>query len=71
MAAWRVPFARMHAWIASGDVHVLRDRAEIVGAVAVRWEDPEIWGADAEPAGYIHLLMVARRCASVGGLPMR
>lgn len=57
----------MRSWIRDGSVHVARQAGGIVAAVAVRWEDPEIWGPDPSgTAGYIHLLMVERHRAGRG-----
>lgn len=57
----------MRSWIRDGSVHVARQPGGIVAAVAVRWEDAEIWGPDPSgTAGYIHLLMVERHRAGRG-----
>lgn len=57
----------LRAWIRDGSVHVAREPAGIVAAVAVRWEDDEIWEPDpVGTAGYIHLLMVDRHRAGRG-----
>lgn len=62
------PARQMRDWIDAGHVHVLRDGGRAVGAVAVLWEDADIWGTDGEDgrAGYVHLLMVDRSRAGQG-----
>ena len=60
------PHERLVAWLTAGSVHVLRREGRIVAAVAVLWDDPEIWGDDPAPAGYVHLLMVDRSQAGQG-----
>ncbi|MEV5839911.1 GNAT family N-acetyltransferase [Nocardia sp. NPDC052112] len=43
-----------------GEWFVWRDSPEILAAaVRIVWRDPEFWGEDDTPAGYIHGLMVA------------
>lgn len=61
------PLDWMRSWIRGGRVHVAREPGGIVAAVAVLWEDAEIWGPDPTgAAGYIHLLMVERHRAGQG-----
>lgn len=58
---------RLRPWLTAGSVHVVRSHGRIRAAVAVLWEDQDIWGVQHEPAGYVHLLMVDRAHAG-GGL---
>jgi protein-tyrosine phosphatase len=37
-----------------------------VGSVTIVWDDPLIWGAQPEAAGYIHMLMVDRAAGGHG-----
>lgn len=57
----------LRSWIHDGCVHVAREPGGIVAAVAVVWDDAEIWGPDpTASAGYVHLLMVDRHRAGRG-----
>lgn len=60
---------RMRSWVEAGAVHVLRERHQLAGCVAVLWDDPDVWGTSDTPAGYIHLLIVReeRRGRGLGG----
>lgn len=51
------PAERMLQWIRHGAVQVARVDGEVAAAVAVLWEDPDIWPDDGVHAGYVHLLM--------------
>lgn len=43
-----------------GEWHVAEVDGEIVACVRLCWSDPDFWGADDAPAGYVHGLMVRR-----------
>lgn len=40
--------------------------AEVLASVQVIWSDPEIWGEQEEPAGYVHGVAVDRRLRGTG-----
>ncbi|MDQ1511160.1 MAG: hypothetical protein QOG50_3004 [Actinomycetota bacterium] len=52
--------------IGFGAVFLVSHDDRLVGSVTVVWEDPLIWGARPESAGYIHMLMVDRDFAGHG-----
>lgn len=49
-----------------GWVHIVRENQRLVATVTVVPEDPIVWGDRKELAGYVHRLMVDRRCAGHG-----
>jgi GNAT superfamily N-acetyltransferase len=54
------PAATVAREAARGEWFVWRDAPEVlIAAVRLVWSDPEFWGEDDTPAGYIHGLMVA------------
>ena len=57
---------RLRHYIVDGEVTVLWSGDEMVGSVAITWEDPIGWGERLGSAGYVHLLMVARPYAGQG-----
>lgn len=59
---WQSPLPpdRLVGWIENDDVLVQRDHGCIAGAVALLDRDAHMWGDDATPAAYVHLLMVDR-----------
>lgn len=57
---------QMAAWVEHQAIHVVRRDGRPIAAVAVLWEDPDIWSADDGRAGYVHLLMVDRAHAGTG-----
>lgn len=61
-----VPLGWIERAIAEGSVHVVRRDGVLAASVTVRWEDPLVWPEAAEPAGYIHMLMVSREFAGSG-----
>ena len=52
--------------IGFGVVSLVSHDDRLVGSVTVVWDDPLIWGAQPESAGYIHMLMVDRAFAGHG-----
>jgi GNAT superfamily N-acetyltransferase len=52
--------------ISLGAVHVITLDEQLVGSVTVVWADPFVWAEPAEPAGYVHMLMVDRRFCGHG-----
>lgn len=58
-----MPPQRLVGWVTNDDVFVQRDHGRIVGTVALLDRDPDMWGDDATPAAYVHLLMVDRSYA--------
>jgi GNAT superfamily N-acetyltransferase len=46
--------------IATGSVFLVSRGDHLVGSVTIMGNDPLVWGEQAEPAGYMHLLMVDR-----------
>lgn len=61
-----LPAEWLAAWVDQQAIHVLRRDGRLVAAVAVIWDDPEVWGHDDGTAGYVHLLMVDRADAGRG-----
>ena len=61
-----LPAERLAAWVDQQAVHVVRRGGRLVAAVAVLWDDPEVWGHDDGTAGYVHLLMADRIHAGTG-----
>lgn len=49
-----------------GEWHVAEEDGEIVACVRLAWSDPDFWGDDDAPAGYVHGLMVRRDHAGHG-----
>lgn len=49
-----------------GEWHVAEVEDEIVACVRLAWSDPDFWGDDDAPAGYVHGLMVRRDHAGHG-----
>ncbi len=49
-----------------GEWHVAEVDGEIVACVRLAWSDPDFWGDDDAPAGYVHGLMVRRDHAGHG-----
>jgi hypothetical protein len=54
-----MPLDWIEVCIAFGEVYLVSHDQQLVGSVTVVWHDPLIWGRRPEPAGYIHMLMVA------------
>jgi GNAT superfamily N-acetyltransferase len=66
---WRcgdLPRAVIEHDVGRGWVHVVRDATGLVASVTVLPSDLFVWGERAEPAGYVHRLMVDRRWAGQG-----
>lgn len=60
---WRpgeLPSKWIETFVAEGWVYLLRFEKTLAASVTVVWEDPLVWGASQDPAGYIHMLMVDR-----------
>lgn len=49
-----------------GEWHVAEMDGEVVACVRLAWSDPDFWGDDDAPAGYVHGLMVRRDHAGHG-----
>ncbi|GAA2066580.1 GNAT family N-acetyltransferase [Williamsia deligens] len=49
-----------------GEWHVAELDGEVVACVRLSWSDPDFWGDDDAPAGYVHGLMVRRDHAGHG-----
>jgi GNAT superfamily N-acetyltransferase len=52
--------------VAQGWVYVVPRGTRVIASVTILWDDPLMWGAPPEPAGYIHMLMVDRDLAGHG-----
>ncbi|MBT0565592.1 GNAT family N-acetyltransferase [Williamsia sp. CHRR-6] len=61
-----VTVAEIAAGVGDGQWHVATIDHEVVACVKLSWSDPDFWGADNAPAGYIHGLMVHRDHAGSG-----
>jgi GNAT superfamily N-acetyltransferase len=61
-----VSLATVRAQAAAGEWFLDREDGQLRAALRFLWSDPEIWGADAGRAGYVHGLMVDRAYAGVG-----
>ena len=60
---WRpgeFPLAYLRASFRRGEVYVATCDGTRVGSVTIEWDDRFIWGPQAEPAGYVHRLMIDR-----------
>ena len=66
---WRpdqLPLKWIERWVALGAVYLVWHEDRLIGSVTIVWDDPIVWGDQAEPAGYIHMLMVDRHFGGHG-----
>jgi len=61
-----MPLEWIETCISWGAVHVVTHGGRIIASVTVVWADPFVWGERADPAGYVHMLMVDREWAGHG-----
>jgi len=66
-AVWPIPFpiATVEASMVREETHVLCHEDEVVGTVALCWDDL-VWEAQPPDAGYVHRLAVARHASGNG-----
>ena len=61
-----MPLGWLEACAREGWIHGVWRERRLIASVTLVYDDPFIWGQQLEPAGYVHMLMVARACAGHG-----
>jgi ribosomal protein S18 acetylase RimI-like enzyme len=66
---WRpgeIPLAWIERFAEQRSLFAMFGDGRLVASVILAWADPFVWGAQQEPAGYVHMLMVNRAYAGRG-----